>query len=190
MIGVSLSVLLIAHTFEQVLNTFSFNLAWQEAFPLHLCDLSALSIAYYLISREKIYFNCAYFWGLGGATMALLTPDVEFAFPNPVFFPFFWAHTLILLGVFYAVIAFDERPFFKDVHKVIGISIILMVFIYFFNLIMGSNFWYLMNKPEADSLMNFFPNPPFHMIIVIPIAIAVFYLLYIPFWIKDMVSKD
>ncbi len=122
--------------------------------------------------------------------MALLTPDVEFAFPNPVFFPFFWAHTLILLGVFYAVIAFDERPFFKDVHKVIGISIILMVFIYFFNLIMGSNFWYLMNKPEADSLMNFFPNPPFHMIIVIPIAIAVFYLLYIPFWIKDMVSKD
>ena len=190
MIGVSLSVLLIAHTFEQVLNTFSFNLAWQEAFPLHLCDLSALSIAYYLISREKIYFNCAYFWGLGGATMALLTPDVEFAFPNPVFFPFFWAHTLILLGVFYAVIAFDERPFFKDVHKVIGISIILMVFIYFFNLIMGANFWYLMNKPEADSLMNFFPNPPFHMIIVIPIAIAVFYLLYIPFWIKDMVSKD
>ena len=87
-IGVSLSVLLLAHTFEQVLNTFSFNLNWQEAFPLHMCDLSALSIAYYLITREKIYFNCAYFWGLGGATMALLTPDVDFAFPNPVFSSF------------------------------------------------------------------------------------------------------
>ena len=189
-IGVSLSVLLLAHTFEQVLNTFSFNLNWQEAFPLHMCDLSALSIAYYLISREKIYFNCAYFWGLGGATMALLTPDVDFAFPNPVFFPFFWAHTLILLGVFYAVITLGERPFLKDVHKVIGVSVMLMVFIYFINLLLGANFWYLMDKPEADSLMNFFPDPPFHMTIVVPIAIVIFYLLYLPFWIKDMVSKD
>ena len=155
-----------------------------------MCDLSALSIAYYLISREKIYFNCAYFWGLGGATMALLTPDVDFAFPNPVFFPFFWAHTLILLGVFYAVITLGERPFLKDVHKVIGVSVMLMVFIYFINLLLGANFWYLMDKPEADSLMNFFPDPPFHMTIVVPIAIVIFYLLYVPFWIKDMVSKD
>ena len=122
--------------------------------------------------------------------MALLTPDVDYAFPSPVFFPFFWAHTLILLGVFYAVIALGERPFFKDVHKVIGVSVILMVFIYFINLLLGANFWYLMDKPEADSLMNFFPDPPFHMTIVVPIAIAIFYLLYLPFWIKDMVSKD
>jgi len=47
-----------------------------------------------------------------------------------------------------------------------------------------------MDKPEADSLMNFFPDPPFHMAIVVPIAIVIFYLLYVPFWIKDMVSKD
>jgi uncharacterized membrane protein YwaF len=66
----------------------------------------------------------------------------------------------------------------------------LMVFIYFINLLLGANFWYLMDKPEADSLMNFFPDPPFHMTIVVPIAIVIFYLLYVPFLIKDMVSKD
>ena len=190
--GVCLSALLLAHTFEQVLNTFTFNHAWQEAFPFHMCDLSALSIAYYFISREKIFFNCAYFWGLGGATMALLTPDVDFAFPNGVFFPFFWAHTLILLAVFYAIIALGERPLFRDVHKVIGISIIAMSMIYVINLLLGegANFWYLMDKPDADSVMNYFPDPPFHLTAVIPIAIAFFYLLYFPFWIKDMVSKD
>ena len=192
MMGVSLSALILVHTFDSVLNTFTFNHAWQEAFPLHMCDLSALCIAYYFISGEKMYFNCAYFWGLGGASMALLTPDVDFAFPSGVFFPFFWGHTLILLAVFYAIIALKERPFFKDVHRVIGISIIAMVIIYFINLLLGegSNFWYLMDKPDGDSMMNFFPDPPFHMTVVIPIAIAIFYLLYIPFWIKDMVSKD
>ena len=58
MMGVSLSALIVVHTFDSMLNTFTFNHAWQEAFPLHMCDLSALSIAYYFISREKIFFNC------------------------------------------------------------------------------------------------------------------------------------
>ena len=57
MMGVSLSALIVIHTFDSMLNTFTFNHAWQEAFPLHMCDLSALSIAYYFISREKIFLS-------------------------------------------------------------------------------------------------------------------------------------
>ena len=121
--GVSIAVLLIVHEIEQIFNTFTFNLAWQEAIPLHMCDLSAFAIAYYLWKREKIFFNCAFFWGIGGATMALLTPDVDFAYPNAVFLPFFYGHTLILLGVFFSVIALKQRPYLKDVHNVIGISL-------------------------------------------------------------------
>ena len=41
--------------------------------------------------------------------MALLTPDVDFAFPSG-YFSFFWGHTLIILAVFYAIIALKERP--------------------------------------------------------------------------------
>jgi hypothetical integral membrane protein (TIGR02206 family) len=124
--------------------------------------------------------------------MALLTPDVDFLFPSGVFFPFFWGHTLILLAVFYAVVALNQRPYLKDVHRVIGISIIAMVIIYFINLMLGegANFWYLMGKPDADSVMNYFPDPPFHLTVVIPIAIALFYLLYLPFWMNDTFSKD
>ena len=60
MMSVSLSALILVHTFDSVLNTFTFNHAWQEALPLQMCDLSALCIAYYFISGEKMYFNCAY----------------------------------------------------------------------------------------------------------------------------------
>tara|TARA_Y100001960_G_scaffold274119_1_gene302884 strand:- start:1275 stop:1967 length:693 start_codon:yes stop_codon:yes gene_type:complete len=188
--GVSIAVLLIVHEIEQIFNTFTFNLAWQEAIPLHMCDLSAFAIAYYLWKREKIFFNCAFFWGIGGATMALLTPDVDFAYPNAVFLPFFYGHTLILLGVFFSVIALKQRPYLKDVHNVIGISLVLMVIIFFANYLLGdgANFWYLNDKPDNATIMNLFPEPPYHILVTIPVAIALFYIIYLPLWIRDKLS--
>ncbi len=188
--GIAIAVLIIVHHINGIFNTFTFNHNWQEAFPLHMCDLSAFAIAYYLWKREKIFFNCAFFWGIGGATMALLTPDVDYAFPNAVFIPFFYGHGLVLLGVGYASIVLQKRPYLRDVHKVIGISLVGMGFIYLFNLILGegANFWYLLDKPDSDTIMNFFPDPPFHILVTIPIAICLFYIIYLPFWIKDKIS--
>tara|TARA_B100000029_G_C17561034_1_gene953367 strand:+ start:313 stop:1005 length:693 start_codon:yes stop_codon:yes gene_type:complete len=188
--GISIAVLLIVHEIEQIFNTFTFNLAWQEAVPLHMCDLSAFAIAYYLWRREKIFFNCAFFWGIGGATMALLTPDLDFAYPNAVFLPFFYGHILILLGVFFSVIALKQRPYLQDVHNVIGISLVLMVIIFIANFLLGddANFWYLNDKPDNATIMNFFPEPPYHILVTIPVAIALFYIIYLPLWIRDKLS--
>ena len=190
--GIAIAVLLVVQVIIGMLNTFSFDLNWQEVFPLHMCDLSALAIAYYLWKREKVFFNCAFFWGIGGATMALLTPDVDFAYPNAVFFPFFYIHSLILLGVFFSVIALNQRPYLNDVHKVIGISLVLMIFIYLANYLLGdgANFWYLNDKPGNATIMNLFPDPPYHILVTIPVAIALFYIIYMPLWIKDLVTKN
>ena len=138
-------------------------------------------------NRKKIIF-----WGIGGATMALLTPDVDFAYPNPVFFPFFYIHSLILLGVFFSVIALKQRPYLNDVHKVIGISLVLMIFIYLANFLLGdgANFWYLNDKPDNATIMNLFPDPPYHILVTIPVAIALFYIIYLPLWIKDAITKN
>ena len=190
--GIAIAVLLVVQVIIGMLNTFSFDHNWQEVFPLHMCDLSALAIAYYLWKREKVFFNCAFFWGIGGATMALLTPDVDFAYPNAVFFPFFYIHSLILLGVFFSVIALKQRPFLNDVHKVIGISLVLMIFIYLANYLLGdgANFWYLNDKPDNATIMNLFPDPPYHILVTIPVAIALFYIIYMPLWIKDLITKN
>jgi len=39
-------------------------------------------------------------------------------------------------------------------------------------------------------LLNAFPEPPFHIIAIIPVAIATFYLIYLPLGIKDWISKN
>jgi uncharacterized membrane protein YwaF len=55
--------------------------------------------------------------------------------------------------------------------------------IYIINTLLGppANYWYLNTKPEADSLMDFMPSPPFHIPITVGIALGIFYLLHIPF---------
>ena len=49
---------------------------------------------------------------------------------------------------------------------VIAVSIITMLIVYFINPILGSeaNFWYLASKPDSLTVINFFPDPPYHII--------------------------
>jgi len=189
--GISISVIIAYQLITQAFTTFTFNLPWQEALPLHMCDMSAMAIMIYLFNRKKVFFNCAFFWGLGGASMAILTPDVLFEFPEQQYLPFFVIHGSILLGVFYACIVLNQRPFLADVHKVIFITIICMGIIYVLNLLLGegANFWYLLKKPEAGSIMDVFPEPPFHLLITTPIGIVLFYLIYLPLLVKDLLAK-
>ena len=69
--------------------------------------------------------------------------------------------------------------------------IILLPNIYLINDLLGepANFWYLQAKPDGASLMDMFPDPPHSLFFTVPLAIAVFYLIYLPYFIKDTVSK-
>ena len=66
-----------------------------------------------------------------------------------------------------------------------------MGIIYVLNLLLGegATFWYLLKNPEAGSIMDLFPEPPFHLLITTPIGIVLFYLIYSPLLIKDLLAK-
>ena len=51
-----------------------------------------------------------------------------------------------------------------------------------------ANFWYLRDKPQGDTIMNWFPDAPLHITVLIPAAIFAFFLTYLPFLIKDLKS--
>lgn len=190
--GVSIAVVIAYHMLRQTIDTPTYGFPWQQALPLHMCDLSSIAIAIYLVSRQRIYFMIAYFWGLGGGTMALIQPDVPYFYPHAIYIPFFVSHGLILLGVFYAIIAMGERPVAKDILKIIGITICAALILYPINLYLGenANFWYLNAKPQGANLMAFFPEPPFHLVPIVPLVIFVFCMLYLPFGIRDYIMRN
>tara|TARA_B100000767_G_scaffold70023_1_gene66638 strand:- start:3728 stop:4465 length:738 start_codon:yes stop_codon:yes gene_type:complete len=174
---------------------------WKEVLPFHMCDFSEIILAWFLLGGPKILFNLAYFWGIAGATMALLTPDVLVG-GDLDYILFFAGHGMIVIGVFYAILALGNLPTLKDTHQVILITIfILLPIIYGINVILGdfapygidpggvTNYWYLMAKPDGESLLDLFPPPPGHIVPSLMITVSIFYLIYLPIGIKNKLNN-
>ena len=163
---------------------------WREVLPFHMCDLSEIFLAWFLLGGPKILYKCAFFWGISGATMAIITPDISNHDLDYAFFMI--GHGMIVIGIMYATIALNNRPYAKDILTVSFITaFILLPITYLINLILGepANFWYLMAKPAGASLMDAFPEPPFHLLVLTPLALAMFFLIYTPYFIKDRLQK-
>ena len=163
---------------------------WREILPIHMCDLSEIFLAAFLLGGPKILYKCAFFWGLAGASMAIITPDIPVIDLDYAFFMI--GHGMIVIGIMYATISLGNRPYAKDILTVSAITaFVLLPIVYLINLMLGepANYWYLIAKPAGASLMDAFPEPPLHLLITTPLAIAMFYLIYIPYAIKDKLAK-
>ena len=161
--------------------------------PFHMCALSAFSISIFLLTNKRIFYEVAFFWGIGGGLMALLQPDTPLDFPDPVFIIFYLSHGAMLLAIGHASIALENRPNLESVKKAIVVSLVVIVVIYFFNLILGppANFWYLGARPDGTSIMDLMPDPPRHIPIVITLGLIMFSIIYLPYWIYDRLkAKD
>ena len=161
--------------------------------PFHMCALSAFSISIFLLTNKRIFYEVAFFWGIGGGLMALLQPDTPLDFPDPVFIIFYLSHGAMLLAIGHASIALENRPDLDSVKKAIMVSLLVIVVIYFINLILGppANFWYLGARPDGTSIIDLMPDPPRHIPIVITLGLIMFSIIYLPYWLYDRLrAKD
>ena len=47
---------------------------WKLGLPLHLCDFSSFAVVIYLLTKNKDFFLFAFFFGITGGGMSILTP--------------------------------------------------------------------------------------------------------------------
>ena len=158
---------------------------WQEGLPLHLCDFSTISVILYFITRHKDFFIFAFFFGIAGGGMSILTPDTVYGFPYVGYIQSQIGHTMIIMGVSYAIIIDKQRPYLRDVFKALCYASILLVFTYLMNYLLGTNYWFLAEKPIGDNITSFMRPEPFHIIDLYIAAIAICYAMYLPYYLKD-----
>jgi hypothetical integral membrane protein (TIGR02206 family) len=165
---------------------------WKLGLPLHLCDFSSASIILYFFTKRKEFFLFAFFAGISGAGMAILTPDVLYSFPHIDYIRHMIGHSMILVGVTYAIIIDHQRPQFRDVHRVLGVLTVLLLLMYPINFLLGppANYWFVVEKPPGFNVTDLMRDAPYHMIDVYMLAVIVCYLLYVPYLIKDRVNKN
>ena len=171
---------------------YSMDFPWIELVPIHMCNLSTLFIGIFLITKKRLFFEVAFFWGIGGGINALITPDIPNSFPDPQYILFFFGHGLLIIAIAYACISLANRPTLNSVKNGIYFSLITLPVIYFINKILGppANYWYLGSKPVGDSILNLFPAPPLHIPVLIIIGVILFFLIYSPYWAYDSFKKQ
>ena len=164
---------------------------WKLGLPLHLCDFSSASIIIYFFTKRREFFLFAFFAGISGAGMAILTPDVKYSFPHIDYLRHMIGHSMILLGVAYAIVIDNQRPQLKDVHRVLGVLSVFLLLMYPINNLLGSpaNYWYVAEKPPGFNVTDLMRDAPYHMIDIYILTVVICYLIYLPYFIKDKLAQ-
>lgn len=161
-----------------------------EHLPLHLCSVFVWLAGFMLIFKNYSLYEFIYFLGIGGATQALLTPDLGiYGFPHFRFFQTYISHGLLATSAIYMTLVEGFRPTWKSLVKVTVIMNLYMLLIYFVNQIISSNYLYIAHKPPGPTLLDVLPEWPGYILYIEAIGIAISLLLYLPFALHDRQRK-
>ena len=148
--------------------------------PLQLCDATLWTSAVASIRPAAPIVEFAYFAGMAGAGMALLTPDLWSPWPTYPAIYFFVAHGGIVVAV--CVLIFGGiaplRP--GAVWRAFGMVLGFAAVIGAVNAIAGTNFMYLCKKPGNASLLDALGPWPMYLAASAVVALGLFWLLWLP----------
>lgn len=162
----------------------------QTSLPLHLCGLSLILSAVMLVKKDYNLFEVIYFWGLAGATQALMTPDIaNYSFPHYRFFQFFLSHALIIISVLFMVFVEKFRPKFKSIWKTLIATNIYLILIAGFNLLTNANYLFICGKPDTPSILDFLGDWPWYVLVMEVFGVISFLICYLPYAINDLIRK-
>lgn len=162
--------------------TVSGEWSMEVTLPLQLCDVSLFLAIAVLLTKRQVLSELLYFWGVGGATQAILTPDIgPYTFPHFVFYQFFVSHAVILLTCIYMISAEGFRPSRKSVPRTFLITNLYALLIFPVNLLTRGNYLFLSRKPEGGTLLDVLGPWPWYILSLEAVALLLFILLYLPF---------
>ncbi|OBZ16648.1 TIGR02206 family membrane protein [Bacillus sp. FJAT-26390] len=154
--------------------------------PFQLCSLMVLVSAVLLLTNRKKLNDIVFFLGSMGALQALLTPNLDEAFPHFRYFHFFIAHIAIVGAALFILAVERYRPTFRSVMRAIIWLHVLAIPAAITNTISGTtNFMFLAQKPGTASLLDLLAPWPWYLLQLEAIVFALCMLLYAVIWLLD-----
>lgn len=162
--------------------------------PITVCGWAVVFCSFMVVGKSQTLFDISYFWLLCGSVFALATPTV-ISFTGPTRFRYyqFWAeHLLGFIAIFYMIFVHKFRPTWRSMLKSYIALALLAVVAYFTNDMLGEGANYLfMARPESTpSILDVLPsNFALRLIIMAAVVSALFFVMYLPWFIKDLRTK-
>jgi len=158
----------------------------QVMLPLWLCSVTSWTMPFLLVARSQRYYEWAYFMGIIGASMALLTPDLTiYGFPHFRFIEFLLLHGLLIIAVVYMTAVEGFRPTWHSLPRVILAANLYWLFCGVVNPWLGSNYLYTAGKLPTPSLLDVLGPWPWYLLAMEGLGLLFCLLLYLPFALRD-----
>lgn len=157
--------------------------------PLYLCSLLGLVIPVFTYYRKYWMYEVLLFWIIGGTLQAVLTPDIALGFPSFDYFRYWVVHLGLLIVIFYVTYVLNMQPKLKSVFKsffALQLYVIIMIAV---NYMLDANYFYLNEKPQSASLLDYFGGWPWYILVGQIIIIPLFLLIYLPFYLAKNNQK-
>jgi hypothetical integral membrane protein (TIGR02206 family) len=149
--------------------------------PLDLCDVVLWVTVVALAAPRPWALEGAWYFGLGGSGMALLTPDVGGDAPAYAAAQFYVGHGLVVAAVLFLAWAGALRPRPGSWWRAFLAGNAYALAVGAFDVAFGTNYMYLREKPAAGSLLDLLGPWPWYVLAGDAVALAVLWLLHRPF---------
>ena len=123
----------------------------EKDLPLQLCTIGIYVAVVALLKKNQIAFELIFYWGLVGASQAILTPDSDL-FELKIFFMYSQAyHSALIFSVLWLVIKCNMSMQIEYIPRVVLITNLVVVVISVINYLLDSNYMFLRVKPNSVS---------------------------------------
>ena len=160
-----------------------------ESLPIGVCGWSVIFCSFMLIGKSQKLFDIAYFWLLSGSLFALITPTpLTFCGPTRFRFYQFWLeHTLGYIAIFYMIFVQKMRPYRSSlIRSFFALLAMAGLAAWVNSMIPGANYLYMARPESAPSVLDILPpNYALRIAIMVIVILAMFFLAYYPWLMKD-----
>jgi len=153
--------------------------------PLQLCDFAVWLAAISALTRSAWCFDLVWYWGLSGAGMAILTPDLWTPFPSYLAIAFFLSHGGVVATTLFLAWSGQARPRRGSLWRAFFSLNVLAAAIGVFDAIFKTNYLYLRQKPANASMLDLLGPWPVYIVLAEPLVLLLFWILWLPFRRRD-----
>jgi len=152
-----------------------------QGLPFELCDISLWLSVYVLLRISQRAYELAYYWGLAGAGMAMLTPDLLAPLLSVSSINFFVRHGCTVMAILYLLWSSQARPRPRSWRfAFLGLNLYAAA-VSLFDFLFGANYLYLRNKPASASLLDAMGAWPLYILSADLLALLMFIMMAVPF---------
>lgn len=160
-----------------------------NALPMNLCDWATIALIVTLIRPNQKAYELAYFWAFAGTIQGLVTPDVNFGFPEPQFVVFILGHAAIIASVIYLTFGTWMRQVPASIPRVMGWTFAYAGAASLTDWLLGTNYGFFRAKPTHPTFYDLLSAWPYYIPETVLLGVAAVLLLYLPWFVIDRLRR-